>query len=95
MSAGRVEPGRVEPGYMGLKELAIYSGLSRNTLRQYIDADPSIALPHFRPPGGGKVLVRKTDFDAWLGAFRSVGRPKLVQNLKELGLHDVASALRA
>jgi len=87
-------PGRVERELMSLRELAVYSGLSRNTLRKHIDADPSIALPCYRPPGGGKVLVRKADFDAWLNGFRSVGRPQLVQNLKELGLHEVASELR-
>jgi len=78
-------------GLLGLRELAVYCGLSRNTLRKFIDADPATALPCYRV--GGKILVRKDDFDAWLEAFRSVGRPQLVQNLKELGLHDVASAL--
>ena len=86
---------RVERELMSLRELAVYSGLSRNTLRKHIDADPSIALPCYRPPGGGKILVRREVFDAWLEGYRSVGRPQLVQNLKDLGLHDVASELRS
>jgi len=84
---------RVERELMSLRELAVYSGLSRNTLRKHIDADPSIALPCYRL--GGKILVRREVFDAWLEGYRSVGRPQLVQNLKELGLHDVAAKLRS
>jgi excisionase family DNA binding protein len=53
--------------YLPLKMLASYSGLSVRTLRNYL-AHRSRPLPHFRV--GGKILVRRSDFDAWIRAFR-------------------------
>ncbi len=55
-------------GYLPLTELARYSGLSVRTLRGYITAKRN-PLPHYRP--GAKVLVRRSEFDAWMHAFRS------------------------
>lgn len=55
--------------YLPLKALAQYSGLSVRTLRSYL-ASPSHPLPCFRI--GGKVLVRRSDFDTWAEMFRSV-----------------------
>ena len=54
-------------GYMDLKALSQYSSLSVRTLRQYLK-DPVHPLPSFRP--GGKVLVRRSEFDQWLARFR-------------------------
>ena len=55
-------------GYLPLKALAGYSGLSVRTLRGYL-AHPSRALPHYRV--GGKLLVRRSEFDAWIAAFKA------------------------
>lgn len=57
----------VDDGYLGLRALARYSGLSVRTLRRYLH-DPAQPLPHYRI--GGRVLVRRSDFDAWAARFR-------------------------
>jgi hypothetical protein len=85
---------RVWPEWMSLAQLAEYSGLSRTTLIEYINADPAIALPCYRPRDPrsgklGKILVRRDEFDAWMKAWRTVGRPELLRNLAELGLEDL------
>jgi hypothetical protein len=56
-----------EPGYMSVRGLAAYSSLSIRTLRSYL-VHPLRPLPHFRV--GGKILVRRADFDAWLNGFK-------------------------
>ena len=81
----------IEPEFLSLRDLATHSGLSRNTLRKYVDADPSVALPSYRP--GGKILVRRTEFDAWLEGYRTVGRPRLIANLHDLGLAELSVKL--
>jgi excisionase family DNA binding protein len=53
--------------YFSLKGLAAYSGLSVRTLRSHL-ADRSWPLPHYR--FGGKICVRRSDFDAWATRFR-------------------------
>jgi excisionase family DNA binding protein len=53
--------------YLPLKALAAYSGLSVRTLRSYL-VHRSRPLPHYRV--GGKILVRRSDFDGWIGTFR-------------------------
>ncbi len=57
--------------YLSLKALSAYAGLSIRTLRMAL-TDPVHPLPHFRP-GGGKVLVRRSDFDQWMSKFRREG----------------------
>lgn len=54
-------------GYLPLKALAAYSGLSVRTLRTYM-GHPSRPLPHYRV--GGKVLVKRSEFDDWMATFR-------------------------
>jgi hypothetical protein len=54
-------------GYLSLKALATYSGLSVRTLRGHL-TDRVRPLPHFRV--GGKILVSTTDFDSWVRQFR-------------------------
>lgn len=54
--------------YLSLKDLSAYSGMSKRGLRQAL-TDPVHPLPHYRP-GGGKVLVRRSEFDQWLARFR-------------------------
>jgi hypothetical protein len=55
--------------YLPLKILAGYAGLSVRTLRTYL-AHPVHPLPCYRI--GGKVLVRRSEFDQWAGQFRAV-----------------------
>jgi hypothetical protein len=68
--------------YMGLKALAVYSGLSVRKLRQLIDRDPADALPCYRVDG--RVLVRRSEFDAYMANYRISGRPGVVAVLKKL-----------
>jgi hypothetical protein len=57
----------VEPEYLDLKALSQYSCLSVRTLRVIL-ARPG-GPPHYRP--GGKVLIRKRDWDTWLAQFKT------------------------
>ena len=73
----------VEVGYLSLRVLSVYAGLSVRTLRTYL-SDPSRPLPHYRI--GGRILVRKADYDAWASAFRVVdpaGLAHVVDDLME------------
>ena len=72
--------------YFTLRALAGYSGIGIRTLRQYLELPPDEALPCFKLPGGGKILVRLSTFDAWLAQYQARGRPGLVRALRELGL---------
>ena len=57
----------MKTGYMSVKALAAYSGLSERTLRSYL-VHPSTPLPHFRV--GARVLVDTSDFDTWMLKFK-------------------------
>lgn len=59
-------------GYVSLKELASYSGMSERTLRTYLTyaAHP---LPHYHI--GRRVLVKRSEFDAWMQSFPGKGTP--------------------
>jgi excisionase family DNA binding protein len=57
--------------YLSLRALASYSGLSVRKLRDCL-GDPFKPLPHYRV--GGKILVRRSDFDAWIARYRMTGR---------------------
>ena len=70
--------------YLSLRALATYSGLSRRTLRTHLERLPNEALPCYRL--GGKILVRKSEFDAWIAQFRAQGRPSLAKAIREMGL---------
>jgi len=70
--------------FLSLKALACYAGLSVRSLRQFTDLPPDQALPCYRLPG--KILVRRSEFDAWMEHYRSRGRPSLTRALRELGL---------
>lgn len=56
--------------YLSLHALSGYSGLSVRTLRGYLTgvAHP---LPCYRV--GGRVLVRRSEFDAWVRRYRCAG----------------------
>lgn len=53
--------------YLPLVALADYAGLSVRTLRGYL-THPIHALPSYRI--GGRILVRRSEFDAWAQQFR-------------------------
>ena len=71
--------------WLSLEPLSQYSGLSVRSLRAYL-ADPHRPLPHYRMKEphviptksgkgrtvSGKILVRRSDFDTWMQAFRYV-----------------------
>jgi len=57
-----------DPFLMSLRTLSLYAGLSVRSLRNHLRSLDH-PLPYFRV--GGKILVRQTDFDAWLVAFRA------------------------
>ena len=72
--------------YLPLKALAAYSGLSVRLLRDCL-TDPAHPLPHYRYRG--KILVRRSEFDAWIAQYRRVGRPDLDEIVREV-LSEVA-----
>ncbi len=58
----------VDP-WLSLKGLAGYSGLSVRKLRDCLTR-PLSPLPHYRVDG--KILVRRSEFDTWMTAFRHI-----------------------
>jgi hypothetical protein len=68
--------------YLSLKALATYSSCSVRWLRARL-VDPHQPLPCFRLPGG-KILVRRSDFDGWLARYRQVGHPDLARVVAEV-----------
>src|SRR5262245_53784711 len=55
--------------FLSLKALAGYSSLSVRKLRDHLD-DPSNPLPCYQV--GGKILVRRSEFDTWISSQRRV-----------------------
>jgi len=88
MLADRVVISTTLDPYLSLRALATYSGLSVRTLRQYL-ADPAHPLPYHRV--GGKVLVRRSEFDAWMAAYRRVGQADVDALVADV-LRDVRGA---
>ena len=70
--------------YMDLPKLSVYSSLAIPTLRKYLKEG---RLPYYKP--NGKILVRKTDFDAYMQSFRVDKR----EDLEDL-VHDAISAVK-
>lgn len=68
--------------YLSLRALAGYSGLSLSTIRRRM-ADPFNPIPTHRV--GRRVLVRRTEFDAWLDAQRRNTRATIDEKLADLG----------
>ena len=67
--------------YLSLKALAIYRSLSVRKLRNCLN-HPGYPLPHYRM--GGKILVRSSEFDAWIAAYRRVGDTDVEQIVDEV-----------
>jgi hypothetical protein len=73
--------------FLSLRALADYSGLSVRTLRTFLERNPPAqALVCYRL--AGKVVVRRSDFDAYMLQYRAQGRPALVRMLRKLGLES-------
>jgi hypothetical protein len=58
--------------YLSLRGLAAYSSCSIRWLRAQL-GDPHHPLPCYRLPGG-KILVRRSTWDAWLARYHQTGR---------------------
>lgn len=56
--------------FLPLKALAAYVGLSVRKLRDLL-GDGVHPLPHYRI--GGKVVVRRSEYDAWAARYRRLG----------------------
>jgi excisionase family DNA binding protein len=67
--------------FLSLKALASYSGLSVRKLRDLLN-DPMSPLAHYRI--GGKILIRRSEFDAWTVAHRRQGRQRVDQIVSEV-----------
>jgi len=67
----RVEARVILDPYLSLTGLAGYSGLSVRKLRTHL-ADVAHPIPCYRV--GGKLLVRRSEFDAWMATYRQRGR---------------------
>lgn len=61
----RLDPTGAE--YLNLAKLSTYASIGVRKLRDYL-ADPLHPLPSLRP--GGKILVKRSDFDVWIERFR-------------------------
>jgi excisionase family DNA binding protein len=57
--------------FLPLQALATYSGLSVRKLRDLL-TDPAHPLPCYRI--GGKILIRRSEFDDWMAIYRQRGR---------------------
>ncbi len=57
--------------FLSLRALASYACVSVRKLREHLD-DAIHPLPHYRV--GGKIVVRRSEFDAWMAAYRRVGQ---------------------
>jgi len=54
--------------WLSLRALATYASLSRRTLADLVN-DTSDPIPSYRV--GGKILVRKSDFERWMARHRN------------------------
>lgn len=59
----------IQPTYLDLRTLAAYSSCSIRWLRDRL-VDQMHPLPHHRI--GGKLLVKKNDFDRWMELYQVV-----------------------
>jgi hypothetical protein len=80
------EAAALDDRYLSLRSLATYAGLS-GPFRGYLGRRHG-PLPHYRI--GGKILVRRSEFDRWASEFK-VDRPPV--DLEAL-VGDVINGLR-
>ena len=70
--------------YLDLKGLSAYSAVSVGSLRDYVKT----GMPHFKLKG--KILVKRSEFDAWLERYR-VNKKQDLNNIVD----DVISSLKS
>ena len=73
--------------FLSLRALAGYSDLSIRKLRDFLEL-PQHPLPCYRI--GGKILVRRSEFDGWIAAYRHHGRRDVDRIVNEV-LRDLPS----
>jgi hypothetical protein len=74
--------------FLSMNGLAAYSSLSRRTLQNLL-TDPLDPLPSYRV--GAKIVVRKSEFDAWMSRRRN----RKATAAAELAAADAAALLVA
>ncbi len=67
--------------FLDLRALAAYSSISVRKLRDYLE-DVAYPLPCYRV--GGKILVRRSEFDTWISAYRQQGRADVARIVEEV-----------
>ncbi len=67
-----MDPVLPHPAYLDLKTLAVYSSCSVRWLRDRL-TDQISPLPYYKI--GGKVLVKRDEFDVWMSRFRMAAQP--------------------
>jgi hypothetical protein len=67
--------------YLSLKDLSSYAGFSVRRLRDFL-SDANAPLPCYRI--GGKVLVKRSEYDTWAKGFRRVSSATLDAVVTEL-----------
>jgi hypothetical protein len=66
---------------LSLRALSAYSGLSVRKLRDHLD-NPAHPLPFYRVVG--KILVRRSEFDAWMAHYRQRGQTDVDSIVREV-----------
>jgi excisionase family DNA binding protein len=69
------EPTSLKDQYFDLRGLSVYSALGVGTLRNYLKSG---GLPFFKLRG--KILIKRSEFDAWLEGYR-VNRKQDLNNV--------------
>ena len=57
----------IQMEWLGLRQVTTYADVSERTVRSWIHS-PLDPLPAVQP--GGKILIRRSELDAWLGRRR-------------------------
>ena len=81
-----MEQPSINMGYFDLQALAAYSCCSVRWLRDRL-ADRTYPLPHHRVEG--KLLIKREDFDRWMGHYRVCRQPNDVDRIVD----DILSGL--
>src|SRR5262249_43449046 len=72
--------------FLDLRALSVYASLSVRKLRDLLD-DPERPLPCYQV--GGKLLVRRSEFDTWMAAHRRRGRADVDRIVNDV-LHELS-----
>lgn len=83
--SGKIAPHLPDDGYMSLKRLSAYADMSIKALRRCL-VDPKNPLPHYRM--AHKILVKKSEFDQWIAAFKASSNP-----VHQLDIRSMATKL--